>query len=434
MMKSIKTIFCLLILFSLSSTTIPAVVFASSEIWSQTYGGETDEEAVAILKTNVEEYLIAGTTQSFGAGGADFWLFKINESGDMLWNRTYGGSENDFAQALIPTNDGGYVLTGETNSFGAGNSDCWLIKLDYSGNVQWNKTYGEATHDGAYSVIQTNDGGFALAGYTTVVNASKDVWLVKTDSSGNMLWNRTYGGVGNDFATSVIQTVDGGYALLGDTSSFGESIYRTYCWLIKTDFNGNMERDKIFKDKYEDSKSYPAKTLIQTNDGGYTFVASPGFIIGLRDIWLAHVDIQGNMIWSVTCVKGGPSIASSLIKTTDGGYAVSGYTSSMGNYPGMYSYLHLAKVDSNGSLIWVKNFDGLGDNHDLFVVETDDGGYALAGTTKTRDEGAHNQIWFTKVDLNGDVIPEFSSWMLIPIFLVLSIVALVSKNYLTKNF
>ncbi len=432
-MKPIKTIFCLLILFSLLSTTIPTVVFASSEIWSQTYGGEPDDEAVAILKTNVEEYLIAGTTHSFGAGGADFWLFKINESGDMLWNRTYGGSENDFAQAMIPTNDGGYLITGETNSFGAGSSDCWLIKLDYSGTIQWNKTYGEATQDGTYSVIQTNDGGFALAGYTTVSNASKDVWLVKTDSSGNMLWNQTYGGIGNDFATSVIQTVDGGYALLGDTSSFGESIYRTYCWLIKTDFNGNMEWNKIFKDKNEDSKSYPAKTLIQANDGGYTFVASPGFIIGLRDIWLAHVDSQGNMIWSVTCVKGGPSIASSLIKTTDGGYAVSGYTSSMGNFPGTYSYLHLIKVNSNGSLSWGKNFDGLGDNHDLFVVETDDGGYAVADTTKSRDEGAHNQIWFTKVDFNGDIIPEFSSWMLLPLFLIISIVVLVSRNYLRKK-
>ena len=131
-----------------------------------------------------------------------------------MWNKTYGGPENDFAQAMIQTKDGGYAIAGETNSFGAGDSDCWLIKVDYNGNVQWNKTYGESTADGAKSVIQTSDGGYVIVGYAADNNASTDVLFVKTDPFGNMQWNQTYGGVGRDVAVSVVQTADGGYAFV----------------------------------------------------------------------------------------------------------------------------------------------------------------------------------------------------------------------------
>ena len=169
------------LIFVLLIISLTHSVEGSSEMWSQTYGGELDDEATSIVEAEDRGYVIAGTTHSFGAGGADFWLFKTDESGNMLWNRTFGGPENDFAQAMIKTNDGGYVIAGETNSFGAGGSDCWLIKVDHNGNVQWNKTYGESTSDGANAVIQTSDGGYALVGYATDDNASTDSWFVKSD-------------------------------------------------------------------------------------------------------------------------------------------------------------------------------------------------------------------------------------------------------------
>lgn len=407
------------------------VVGASFVIWDETYGGELDDETASIVEAENGGFVIAGTTYSFGAGDADLWLIKVNETGLVDWNQTYGGPESDVLNSLIKTRNGGYLIAGITSSFGNGDSDCWLVKVDSFGNIQWNRTYGFQIEDAANSVIQTNDGGYVIAGYSTDNNTNTDILFFKTDSSGDLEWNQTYGGAGSDVANSVVKTADGGYALIGRTSSFGINIYYTYSWLIKTDSEGNLEWDKVYRDKNNDSKSYFAQTIIQTSEGGYAFVDSPGFIIGLRDIWLAHVDAEGNMEWNVTCVYGGPSFATSLIQTNDNGYLVSGYTSSLGNYPGLYSYFHLAKVDSDGSLKWVKNYDGLGDNKALFVVETDDDNYAIAGTTQTTEEGAHFDIWFARIDRNGAIIPENNLTLFG--FLSLGIILITVKVGYTKR-
>ena len=138
------------------------------------------------------------------------------------WNKTYGGTKDDDAEALVQTNDGGYAVAGQTMSSGAGLEDFWLVKTDASGNMQWNKTYGGTSYDEAWALVQTTDGGYALAGRTASFGAGGyDFWLVKTDASGNMQWNKTYGGTNDDFAFALVQTSDGGYALAGCTGSLG---------------------------------------------------------------------------------------------------------------------------------------------------------------------------------------------------------------------
>jgi hypothetical protein len=160
-------------------------------------------------------------------------------TGQQVWNRTYGGTKDDEAYSLVQTGDGGYALAGQTNSSGAGGYDAWLVKTDANGNMLWNKTYGGTGWDGATSLVQTGDGGYALAGQTNSFGAgSNDFWLVKTDANGNMLWNKTYGGTGDDGAYSLVQTGDGGYALAGYTKSSGAGGYDA--WLVKTDASGNI--------------------------------------------------------------------------------------------------------------------------------------------------------------------------------------------------
>jgi len=170
-----------------------------------------------------------------------FLVVLVNaEPSWVMWSKTFGGTDYDQAYSLVKTSDGGYALAGNTYSFGAGDSDFWLIKTDGSGNVEWNRTYGGAGYDLASSLVQTSDGGYGLAGGTRSLGfGNSDVWLVKTDDSGNMEWNHTYGGERNNGANSLVETSDGGFALAGGTESFGAGSYDV--WFIRTNEQGIPE-------------------------------------------------------------------------------------------------------------------------------------------------------------------------------------------------
>ncbi|MCP4631383.1 MAG: T9SS type A sorting domain-containing protein, partial [candidate division Zixibacteria bacterium] len=176
----------------------------------------------SVQQTTDGGYIIAGETGSYGAGNRDSYLIKTDSSGDTLWTQTYGGASHDIAESVQQTTDGGYILGGYTESYGAGNRDFYLIKTDSSGDTLWTRTYGGAAYDYAESVQQTTDGGYIMTGYTSSFGAGgADCYLIKTDSSGDTLWTRTYGGAIYDMAYSVQQTTDGGYIVAGGTNSFG---------------------------------------------------------------------------------------------------------------------------------------------------------------------------------------------------------------------
>jgi hypothetical protein len=164
----------------------------------------------------------------------------ISSDGNLRWNKTFGGSNDDYLRSLIQTDDGGYVITGETSSYSTGKADIWIIKIDSKGNKLWDKTFGGIDDDSAYLLIQTDDGGYAAAGYTFSFGAGKaDFWLIKLDSRGNKLWDRTFGGINDDSLRSLVQTDDGGYVLAGITFSFGAG--EGDFWIIKLDEKGNLE-------------------------------------------------------------------------------------------------------------------------------------------------------------------------------------------------
>jgi len=176
-------------------------------------------------------------TYSFGAGGGDVFLIKTDANGNVQWAKTYGGTSRDEAYSVQQTSDGEYIVAGVTYSFGAGGGDVFLIKTDANGNVQWAKTYGGTNGDSAYSVQQTSDGGYMVAGVTYSFGAGGgDVFLIKINASGNLQWAKTYGGTSRDEAYSVQQTSDGGYIVAGRTQSFGAGGGDVF--LIKTDANG----------------------------------------------------------------------------------------------------------------------------------------------------------------------------------------------------
>jgi predicted secreted protein len=399
----------------------------STDGWAKTYGGSGSEEAYALVQTGDGGYAIAGATNSFGAGSSDFWLVKVDSSGNEQWNKTYGGTGYEIAYCMVQTSDGGYTLAGHTSSYGAGREDFWLVKADASGNMQWNKTYGGTDSDLAYAMVQTADGGYALAGSTNSQGTgSIDFWLVKTDSGGNMLWNKTYGTEGKqEVAYSVVQTSDGGYALLGNNE------WVTYnFWLVKTDETGNKQWDKVYVGLYED---YPC-SVVQTVDGGYALVGSEdcGSMNAYDfDFWLVKTDSSGNLAWDRT--YGGKDEpngenAYSLVQTGDGGYALAGYTLSFGAGRGDF---WLVKADSDGNMLWNRTYGGTNEEIARDVVQTGDGGYAIAGYTKSFGAGDAD-FWLVKTDPEG-IVPEFPLTAILPIlFMLVTLIIILEAKHAKK--
>jgi phage-related tail fiber protein len=206
--------------------------------WTKTIGGSSDDVAFSIIQSSDGGYVVAGRTFSFETVSYDFYVVKLDSGGNIVWTKAIGGNSSEEAYSITQSSDGGYVVAGLTQSFGAGNEDIYVVKLDSSGNVLWTKTIGGSYGDGAYSIIQSSDGGYVVAGWTSSFGAGSGVYVVKLDSSGNVLWTKTIGGSDHDFAYSIIQSSDGGSVVAGETSSFGAGNGERY--VVKMDAKWNV--------------------------------------------------------------------------------------------------------------------------------------------------------------------------------------------------
>ena len=259
--------------------------------WWRTYGGTSGDLGKSVQLTSDGGYIVVGYTGSYGAGNGDVYLVKTDSSGDTLWTRTYGGTDNDWGNSVQQTSDGGYIIAGNTWSFGAGDFDVYLVKTNASGDTLWTRTYGGTATDWGFSVQQTSDGGYIIAGYTVSFGAgSYDVYLIRTNASGDALWTRTYGGGNYDRGHSVQQTSDGGYIIAGETYSFGAGDYDIY--LVKTDISG----DTLWTRTYGETDYDGGYSVQQTSDSGYIIAGYTGsFGAGSYDVYLIKTDANGNI-------------------------------------------------------------------------------------------------------------------------------------------
>ena len=312
-------------------------------LWTKIYGGEDWDWGNSIQQTTDGGFIITGATYSLQTQTGDVYLIKTDENGDSLWTRTYGGVYVDVGRSVKQTTDDGFIITGYTRSSGTGSSEVYLIKTDSNGDTLWTKTFGGEEDDKGWSVQQTNDGGYIITGYTLSFGVSYyyDVYLIKTDSNGDSLWTKVFNGGSSDMGYSVEQTTDGGYIISGVTWSSGYGNDDVY--LIKTDCNGDTLWTKTFGGVAHESG---LTSVQQTIDGGYIVTGTTtSFGNGNEDVFLIKTDSDGNTLWTRTFGGTGDDCGISVQQTTDGGYIITGYTWSFGTY---YDDVYLIKTDENG--------------------------------------------------------------------------------------
>jgi len=357
--------------------------------WDRTFGGSNDDGARSIVQTTDDGYVVAGFTSSKGAGKEDVWVIRFDPGGNMLWDKTFGGSNLDLAYSIIQTTDGGYAVAGLTESKGAGEVDAWVIKLDHGGNIVWDKTFGGSDHEFGKSIIQTIDGDYIVAGSTRSKGAgSFDAWVIKLDHGGNIVWDKTFGGSGYDWANDIIQTTDSGYAIAGFTSSKGAGKFDV--WVIKLDQEGNMLWNKTFGGS-EDEWAGP---IIQTIDGDYIVAGSTQSKgDGKLDVWLVKLDHGGNILWDKTFGGSEDDEIGPIIQIADSGYLLAGLTRSKG--AGEFD-AWVIKLDQEGNMLWDKTFGGSDRDFVNSIIKTTDQGYMLAGFTASKGAGEFD-AWIIKL-------------------------------------
>ncbi len=405
--------------------------------WETNLGGINSDAATSIQQTNDGGYIVAGHTASNSGdvggnnGIKDYWIVKLDENGNLVWENNLGGSDWDWATSIKQTADGGYIIAGWSGSndgdVGGNNGgyDYWIIKLDTNGNLVWEKNLGGNDFDIPNSIQQTTDGGYIVAGRSSSINGdvggnngNTDYWIVKLDTSGNIVWENNLGGSGDDIAESIQQTTDGGYIVAG-YSSYGDGDVggnngndgSTDYWVVKLDTSGNL----VWENNFGGSNTDIAKSIQQTTDGGYIVVgysySNDGDVGGHNgdgDYWIVKLDASGNLVWENNLGGSDEEIAYSIQQTIDGGYIVAGETSSDdgdvgGNNDewGTPDYW-IVKLDASGNLVWESNFGGTSHDAAESIQQTTNGGYIIAGYTYSinGDVGGNNgsrDYWIVKL-------------------------------------
>ncbi|MCH9031406.1 MAG: hypothetical protein IIB00_04005 [candidate division Zixibacteria bacterium] len=302
-------------------------VFLHSPIFAQitfqkVFGGPSSDISYSVQETYDGGYIIAGYTLSFGQGNRDVYLILTDSIGNTLWTKTYGAGNTDYAWTIAQTADSGFLVGAHSGSFGAGSHDIYLLRLTQSGNVVWERTYGGSSADGAYSLVNTSDGGFMISAHTSSFGAGQhDVYLLKLNSVGDTTWTKAFGGTSGDYLRDVQQLDDGGYICVAETFSFGVGSADVY--LVRTDSVGNL----LWAKAYGGSLADYGYSVRQTPDGGFIVAGyTSSFGAGQFDVYLIRTDSVGDTLWAKTYGGSSSDYGYSIALTGDGGFIITGFT------------------------------------------------------------------------------------------------------------
>jgi hypothetical protein len=376
--------------------TLFAVIFcvnANAQTFQKTYGGTAEEFIYTTEQLSDGGYIMCGRTISGTMNGSwDAYVLRLNSAGDTLWTRNYGNVGYDEFQSVYPTSDGGFILCGQTDVVNFA-GDVYLVKITSTGALSWSTAYGGAgTADFGYSVRQTSDGGYIIGGLSASAGAGgRDMLLIKTNSTGVVTWSKTYGGAADDEGRSVEPTADGGYILAGFTSSYGSNIQ---AYVVKTTSTGVVSWSKTFGG----SNNELAYSVKQASDQSY-YVAgyTNSYGAGSNDAMLLKLTSAGALSWSKTYGGTGDDYALSMKITSDNGCILGGRTASYGGGNADY---YLIKTDASGTHSWSKAYGGTALDQGNNVIQTTDGGYVITGYANSYGQG-QKDAFIIKTDATG---------------------------------
>ncbi|WP_304132310.1 T9SS type A sorting domain-containing protein [Ignavibacterium album] len=379
----------------------PAFAQAPDTLWTKTFGGNNIDEALFVEQTSDSGFIITGYTNSYGAGSSDLFLVRTNQFGDTLWQKTFGGSSTDEGYCVHQTSDGGYIIAGSTYSFGNSFMNTWLIKTDEFGDTLWTKTYGGNNYDYGYSVQQTADGGYIVVGGTASFGAGNyDVFLIRTDQFGDTLWTKTYGGIDYDVGVCVQQTSDSGYIITGVTTSFGAGNDDVYC--IRT----NQDGDTLWTKTYGGIENDNGNFVQQTFGGGFIIIGNTRSMgAGSSDILLLRITTNGNVLWTKTYGGINPDFGNSVQQLSTGGFILCGKTGSYG--AGGYD-AWIIRTSNNGDTLWTKTIGTGTEENGNFVCQTFDEGFIIAGLASSID--INGDFWLIQLNPEGIIPVELTSF------------------------
>jgi len=313
------------------------------QLWDQTYGNPGDDHAMDIVRGVDNGYFLVGYTNSFkeDENDDDAWLLKLNEKGEKVWEQTLGGKAKDRLVAITTTESGGYALTGFTQSEGRGKADVWVVKLDKDGSIIWSRPYGSKRWEIGAGIVETEEEELIVVGHSETKGEDSDAWVLKVDKEGEVLWEKHYGGPLPDAGTCITLTDKGHYIMGGYTESYGTSSVKN-AWAVKIEPSKKATWRRVMVQS-EDI----AKDIIVNEDGTFTIIAQTyANENNSNDLWLLNLGVNGNVFWDKKFGRGGDDGGNAIIHTADGGYAIAGFTTRSNNVD-----LWLMKMNHKGEFV-----------------------------------------------------------------------------------
>ncbi|WP_411029498.1 hypothetical protein [Spongiimicrobium sp. 3-5] len=431
-MKNTGLLFLFLILSSCSSDdnlplngdTGGQTTFLGEVVWAKNYGGTGEDTGQEVISTSDGGYVILGYSNSMDGDLVgkttdvnDYWLIKLDADGNLQWSKTYGGSKDDRGQSVVQTSDNGFAIVGYAmsddgdGSNNEGFHDNWILKLDVSGNIEWERSFGFSGHDHSYDVVQTADGGFFFVGFLDITasqgagGAAKgdlltrhgvgEFWGTKLDAEGNLQWRRYFGGTNNDRAYGVTQTDDGGFVMTGSSESEdfdisnGKGSYDY--WAVKITGSGDL----VWESSFGGAGIDKAYDVTKTNDNAYVLVGntfSTDLDVsknnGESDVWLVKIDDNGELLWEKTFGGTQFDAAQSVVQASDGGFLIAGNSKSAdldADTNAGENDFWIIKTDGQGELIWQHTYGGTAIEFGFDAIETTTGGIVFVGETASQD-------------------------------------------------